>query len=550
MTSMPHRTRRSARRATRLAAALAAGALLVTGCSSASDTAPSASGGGSGTVDPDAVATGWVGAAHGSVGGTTDGGSLSYATYSSVTTLDPANRQDGGATGGTEMAAIYDVLMRYDNATHEYVPQLAASLTPDADNKVWTLKLRDGVTFSDGTPLNADAVVWSIGHYLEKRGTHSQIWNASVESTVAQDPSTVVYTLKRPWKDFPAMLTTGPGMIVAPSSMAGGEFTPVGAGPFTVSSFAPHDELVLAARQDYWGGTPHLAELRFPSIVQEQGKVDAIKSGGVQAGYIRNVDVIHGAITGGMSGWSYAANMSKVLLINNREDRAGADPRVRQAIVAAIDPEVFDTRVEGGFGAPNSAMFPPSSQWSQDGDAPRYDPDKARKLLDEAKADGFDGVLSYAGVNEAAAQKSALAFQAMLQNVGFTVELNLSSSISDLVKTMYAEHDYDIGYAAFNVLDDAPFVRLFGNLYSTSSANPMGYANPQMDDLLMQLQSAPDDDAKRDVLAKMQQLVDDTAPFATLGAGRAFIAMADSVQGVKPSMDGIMLFDQAWIKGA
>ncbi|QDQ99448.1 ABC transporter substrate-binding protein [Tomitella fengzijianii] len=545
---MPHRTRRRTGRATRLAAALAAGALLVAGCSSASDS--SSSGGTSGTIDPDAVATGWVGATHGDVDGAQDGGSLSYATYSSVTTLDPANRQDGGATGGTEMAAIYDVLMRFDNDSHEYLPQLAESLTPNADNTVWTLKLRDGVTFSDGTPLNSDAVVWSVNHYLEKRGTHSQIWNASVESTVAQDPLTVVYTLKRPWKEFPAMLTTGPGMIVAPSSMAGGEFTPVGAGPFTVSNFAPHDELALTARQGYWGGTPHLAELRFPAIVQEQGKVDAIKSGGVQAGYIRNVDVIHGAIAGGMSGWSYAANMSKVLLINSRDGRAGADPRVRQAIVAAVDPEVFDTRVEGGYGEPNSAMFPPSSKWSQDGDAPRYDPDKARALLDQAKADGFDGALTYSGVNEAAAQNSALAFQAMLQKVGFTVNLDLSSSISDLVKTMYAEHDYDIGYAAFNVLDDDPFVRLFGNLYSKSSANPMGYANPQMDDLLMQLQSAPDDDAKRDVLAKMQKLVDDTAPFATLGAGRAFIAMDDSVQGVKPNMDGIMLFDKAWIKGA
>ncbi|WP_182349392.1 ABC transporter substrate-binding protein [Tomitella gaofuii] len=535
--------RRVGSTAVRLAAALAAGGLLVAGCSS---TAADSSGG---ATDANAVATGWVGGEHGAVDGARDGGSLSYATYSSVTTLDPGDG-DGGATGGTEMAAIYDVLMRYDNASHKYVPQLAESLTPDADNTVWTLKLREGVTFSDGTPLNADAVVWSIGHYLEKRGTHSQIWQASVESTVAQDPQTVVYTLKRPWKDFPAMLTTGPGMIVAPSSMAGGEFTPVGAGPFTVADFRPNHELVLTSREDYWGGAPHLDELHFPAIVQAQAKVDSITSGDIQIGYILKAGVVHGAIAEGMSGWSYASDMSGVLLINNREGRAGADPRVRQAIVAAVNPEMFDTRVNDGFGAPTTAMFPASSQWSNGDTGTRFDSDKARTLLNQAKADGFSGVLHYAGLNAPSAQKSALAFQAMLENVGFTVQLDLASSMSDLVKKMYSTYDYDIGYSGFNVLDEAPFIRLFGNLHSGSSANALGYASPQMDELLTQVQAAPDDDAKRAALQRVQELVDADAPFAVVDAGRRFIAMADSVQGVKPSMDGIMLFDQAWIRDA
>src|SRR5699024_11205337 len=113
------------------------------------------------------------------------GGTLDYATYNSVSSLDPADRQDGGATGGSEMAAIYDLLMRYDPTTDDptagdgagtYVPQLAESLTSNNDDTVWTLTLRDGVTFSDGAPVDADAVVWSIDHYLQKRGTHSQVW--------------------------------------------------------------------------------------------------------------------------------------------------------------------------------------------------------------------------------------------------------------------------------------------------------------------------------------------------------------------------------------
>ncbi len=542
---MTHSRRDRGARTGRLSrmAVAAAGLALLAGCTSAG-------GASDGTVDPEAVGTGWVGSAHDDTDDARDGGTLSYATYRSVSSLDPADRQDGGATGGTEMAAVYDVLMRYDADDDAYVPQLAEALTPNADKTEWTLTLRPDVTFSDGTPVDADAVVWSIDHYLDKRGTHAQIWEESVESTVAQDPSTVKYTLTRPWTDFPAMLTTGPGMIVAPSSMDGGSFTPVGAGPFTVQQFSPQDVLVLAARPDYWGGRPHLDELRFPAIVQEQGKVDAVKTGGVQLGYIRNVDVQHDAITGGLSGWSYAANMSNILLINSREGRAGSDTRVRQAIVAALDPEVFNTRVSGGYGSPSTAMFPESSTWSDGDTTTRFDPDKAQRLLAEAKADGYDGVLHYAGVNEPAAQSSALAFQAMLESVGFTVELDLSSNINDLVKKMYASYDYDVGLAAFNVLDEAPFVRLFGNLDSGSSSNALGFRNERMDQLLLEVQSAADENGKRAALQQMQKLVDETAPFATLGAGRAFIAMNDSVHGVVPNMDGIMLFDQAWTEPA
>ncbi len=74
--------------------------------------------------------------------------------------------------------------------------------------------------------MDAAAVRWSIGHYLDKKATHSQVWKATVADIQSPDPSTVVFTLKQPWNEFPIMFTTGPGMIVAPSSMATGTFTP------------------------------------------------------------------------------------------------------------------------------------------------------------------------------------------------------------------------------------------------------------------------------------------------------------------------------------
>lgn len=523
-------------RTARLFTASTAAALLLAGCAGGPTTA----------TDASEVTTGLVGE-QSDGGEPTPGGTLSFATYNAVSSLDPADRQDGGATGGSEMAAIYDLLIRYDPVTKQYQPQLAQSLTPNEDNTVWTLKLRDGAEFSDGTPVTAAAVQWSIDHYLVKKGTHSQVWNMSVAGVVSPDPSTVVFTLQRPWNEFPILLTTGPGMVVAPSSMASGTFTPIGAGPFTVESFASQDALVLAANPGYWGGKPYLDRLRFPAIVGEQPKLDALHSGDVQAAYLRNAEVVHNALAAGNSGYVYTVSMGGVGNINQREGRAASDERVRKAIVTAFDPNVFNERVEGGYGRPGSDMFANWSRWHGDVAGSGYDPEAAERYLAEAVADGYDGRLTYAGLNDPGAQQSALAFQSMLEAVGFTVDIVYANSINDLVKRMYVQHDYDIGYAGFNILDESPFIRMYGNLSSASTSNVLGYANPDMDDLLLRLQTAPSDEARLGVVEDIQSLVNTTAPMVVVGSGKYFVPWSESVSGVTPSADGIMLFGDAWI---
>ncbi|WP_430331071.1 ABC transporter substrate-binding protein [Rhodococcus sp. ACT016] len=497
-------------------------------------------------TDASEVTTGLVGD-QSDGGEPTSGGTLSYATYNGVSSLDPADRQDGGATGGSEMAAIYDLLMRYDTASKAYQPQLAQSLTPNADNTVWTLKLRDGAKFSDGTPVDAAAVQWSINHYLEKKGTHTQVWTVSVADVASPDPSTVVFTLKQPWNEFPILFTTGPGMIVAPSSTASGTFTPIGAGPFTVEKFASQDELVLAANPGYWNGKPHLDKLRFPAIVGEQAKLDALHTGGIQAAYLRAADIVHNALEAGDVGYVYTVSMGSVQALNQREGRAASDPRVRDAIVAALNPETFDERGEGGFGMPGTDMFQSWSQWHGDVAGQTFDPAKAEKLVAEAKADGYDGKLTYAGLNEPGAQRRALAIQSMLQAVGFTVDIVYNTGINDLVKMMYVKHDFDLGESGFNVLDESPFMRMYGNLASTSTSNVLGYQNPEMDALLGKLQTASSDDDRSKVLEEIQTLVNATNPMMVMGAGKYFIPWSKTAHGITPSADGIMLFGNAWL---
>ncbi|WP_283095567.1 ABC transporter substrate-binding protein [Nocardioides alcanivorans] len=118
------------------------------------------------------------------------------------------------------MLNIYDSLTRYDVATATFVPQLAESVETADGGTTWVVELREGLSFSDGSPLDAAAVKRSQERYVATPGPEAGLWAANVEG-IAAAGATVTYTLRQPWMSFPSALSTGPGMIVADSSGSG-----------------------------------------------------------------------------------------------------------------------------------------------------------------------------------------------------------------------------------------------------------------------------------------------------------------------------------------
>lgn len=531
-------------RYSRAAIAVVGVSAVLAGCASSNDGADS---GPTGTV-PEGFQTGMINAQP-APGDAVDGGTLTYGVQLLAASLDPTKTAARGGSGGEALAAVYDVLISYDTESGKFEPKLAKSLESNGDATVWTLTLRDDVKFSDGTPLDAAAVVGSIERYNAGRGNGAELWVKSVKSMEpSADGKSVVFTMNAPWQRFPSMLALGHGMIVAPASQQGETFTAIGAGPFTEGKFAPNEERIFTANADYYDGKPHLDTLRMVALNGPQANLESLRSGQLDVAYIRGLtEAIDGAKADGYPGYISVLNAGGAEIINNREGRPGEDVRVRQAIGYALDTELIDQRAENGGGLPGSELFGPTSQWHTDTPGIAYDPDKATELLNAAKEDGYNGELNYVVLNEPKDHAIGLAVQSLLQAVGFKVNVVLANNAGDIIQNVYVKKDFDLAHAGLGMYEAIPDLSLDSTTFSTSLSNTGGYANPDMDKLIEDLQAAKDDDAARDVIAKIQTLWNETVPSAPISGLPSFWAWQKNVHGVTPTATGIMLFDQAWM---
>lgn len=528
----------------RVATALLATTLLVAGCAS-SEGSEDGDQGSSSLSKEEIYAAGVVGVS-GDEGEPKDGGTLTLADYSEARSLDPTKTIPNGAAGGNALAAVYDVLMRYDQPTNSFEPWLAKSLTTE-DSTTWTLELREGVTFTDGTPLDAKAVVGSIGYYMKNAGYNTLLLATNIKDMKPEGATKVVFTLNQPWITFPNMLASGPGMIMAPAAYKDGpdKFTPIGAGPFALEEYKPAEELVLKANPDYWNGEPHLESVRFVWLGSDADRLSSLADGTVDVTNIRAAQTLEKARTDGFAGIMAPSGLGSIYWLNNREGRAGSDVRVRQAINHAIDPAVVAERVNGGAGLPGRNIYSPSAPYYEDVETSDFDPEKAKALLDDAKADGYDGKIVYIGQSDQASQTQAVTVEAMLEAVGFTVETDLLRNVADQTQRIYVTHDYDLAVAAMSVPDEDPYSRLATNLNSQSPQNPSGYANPEMDELIAKLQGASGDDATA-LLKQINELWQETVPGVAMGAGAFFMPWNDDVHGITSTSETLLLLGGAW----
>lgn len=532
--------------------ALAAVGLLVAACGSDDEggATTSTTAGADAPADGLIQEAGFVNGGGDADGTPVSGGTLTMGVFSETNGLDPVVSFGSGYAGATEMAAVYDALMRYDVTTGEFVPQMAESLEPNADSSAWTLTLRPGVTFSDGTPLDAAAVVTSMERQADK-GRNSFMFADNITAIEATGPLTVEFTLNKSWTGFPYLLSYHTGFVTHPNADALGESygtDPIGAGPYVVEKYAPGEEIVLKARDDYWAGKVAIDTLVFKYLPGAQASYDALQSGTFDVALLGDPGVANAAVNDGTKGFVRINYAGGATLFNARVDsgRALADEQIRQAIAHATDPELLNERVWGGKALVSTQLYGETSRWHQPTSGLGYDPERAEELVEEAKAGGWDGKVEIVASAAPPWSNAGLALQAMLGAVGIDVELVQPATVADQTRKVNAEGDYDIAPSGYALDESDPYIELSKKFSSTSVQNVSGVKSPEMDDALAALAAADGDD-RLDAIGHIQEVFNELSPGSVWTANPELLAWADDVHGIQPSVNAILLFTTAWV---
>jgi peptide/nickel transport system substrate-binding protein len=587
---------------------LAAVALGCSGNDDARDASNPAAVGGSTT----SIESGRSGAVTTSTRPPTRGGELSVGVIAAPASLDPIVAAGDSDGGGDEMLAVYDALVRYDPVSGNYEPRLAESVVANTDRTEWTITLRAGVTFSDGTPFDADAVKFGLDRHrvgqpgapacetvracaVTPRPTATSM--AFVRNITVTGPRTLVVSLTVPWADFAWLLATEPGMIPSPTAVkaqcsadpgahaADCSFgrMPVGAGPFLIGSFTPNVRTVVTRNDRYWGGTPFLDGARFTTLPDAGAakSVDALTNGALDVAYLRDQRSVAAAIDKRLPGWSLvhdggATTLMNVGLVATCRAEAPAPTctgkpdgpllpsaatrfaSVRRAIAAALAPNVLAERVTGAVTTASADLFGASRDLSPGVNGHVYDPERARRLVAETKANGWDGKVRYLCDNSSAGQASAIAIETMLKAVDIVPVIDTTKDAAAVQRIVTSTFDFDLVCGSLGLVADATsgksdgttLAALTRQVVSASPTNTTGWRNARVDAAVLALRAARSQQERRDATRTIVEEMVADAPFVVTGALQEYVAHTTKVRGVLGTTGSRVLLDEAWLAAA
>lgn len=448
------------------------------------------------------------------------GGATAQESFHVVVGLDTEpNTFDPHLTTGRAsesfMSNVFDGLTLH-NQEGELVPGLATSWEP-LDDLTWEFTLREGVTFHNGEPFNAEAVKFTLDRVLDPdRNATIQPLLQNITEVEIVDDYTVLIKIAEPDLLLPARLAELYGSIMPPQYVQeqGDEYialNPIGTGPFIFQEWVKDDHITLIANEDYWGGAPEAKEVTFRPIKENGARVAALLAGEVDI--INGIPVVQESIVSNFPGVrSIRVPVPRIYYMSLDVRKPPFDDvRVRQAVNYAVDRQAIVDNLFSGFGVPAAVNFPRASWGFNPELAPYpYDPEKAMELLAEAGyPDGFEVEFDTFVGRLPAHDTIAQAVIAQLGEVGIEVEVNAFEFGAFSERRIGDEHApifvYSIGDWALEP------VWMFGWLTQGQAGHY--WTTPEWEDLLSELSRTYDPQARVPLYHQVQDMLFEQAPF-------------------------------------
>jgi 4-phytase/acid phosphatase/peptide/nickel transport system substrate-binding protein len=428
------------------------------------------------------------------------------------------------------------------------VPELALSAIPSEDGKSWTIRLRQGVSFHDGTPFKADAVVEHWQRILATENRYSgTIYIEPVQSVIKIDDYTIKFTLKHPWAAFLPMLSStqwAGAFIPSPDGVRKNtqHRAPTGTGPFIFKEWLANDRLVVVRNPKYWRkGMPFLDSVTFRPVPDIEARLSGLLSGGTDIALTdRGAHILKARKNRALKVYSADTSGPYAFIMNT--DRAPLeDARVRRALAHAWNQGQYLKSDHQGSIPMARDPFGGTLSCGECGYRD-YDPARSRQLLAEY---GKPVALELLETDTPRGRESGKLIQRLFKDIGVSLKLTLLPE-TQLVKRVM-DGDYEISsWRLMDLGDMGPYLNVC--LHSKGRLNFSQYRNPAMDELLATQQQSNDQMTRQKALCGIASLINNDAVYL-YGGGRRFYAIAkSSVQSLDNFDHGIIPLSKVWVK--
>nr|PZN51076.1 MAG: ABC transporter substrate-binding protein [Chloroflexota bacterium] len=445
-----------------------------------------------------------------------DGNVLVMARAADATGLDPHTQTAFASFRLLEL--IYEPLVTLD-ADLNVVPALAESWEFSEDAMTLTFHLREGVTFHDGSEMDAEDVRASFERILnEETGAAARANYLSIESIDTPDPLTVVFNLSEP--DVPllsSMATTNAAIVSADDIENGTVGTQAnGTGPFVLESWTPEEQTILRANENWWGEGPFVDGIEIRIIPDETSILAALRAGTIDFALLNDPLVATLLI----DDENIILNRAPAIAYHVLQLNAQREPlnilEVRQAISCAIDrQEVVDTAALGEGEVTGPLTIPAYQLPLEEFFCYEKDLDLARELMAQAgMEDGFTLKVIAASDEPPTALAEAQSIQAQLADININVEIE-SLELSVYVDRWLAA-DFDAAVALNGGRPD-PYTMYVRYWTSDGNLNKVaGYSDEKLDELMARGRVETDPEARFEIFAEFQRHLVEMAPWVWL----------------------------------
>jgi len=480
------------------------------------------------------------------------GGTLIYGIRQEPDTLDPWKTVMSASD--LVMNYILDPLVVLDyNLTPQ--PLLAESWNVSEDGLEWTFKLKKGIKFHDGTPFNADAVVFTFKHILEGNSG----WSLEpVKDVVKVDDYTVKFIMERPFPMFLYVISDGGYYgIVSPTAYEKykdkwGIEVLVGTGPFKLAEWKRGQEIILVRNEDYHHGPdflenrgpPYLEKIIFRIIPESVTLIGALQSGDVDFATDIPSEFIEKLKKDLNIQFYMKPSYGTRFLIFNLQRELFQDKRIRYAIGYAINREALTNIAWQGAAYPTCAAVPQVAIGYQEPSPDKcikYNPEKAKQLLAEAgwKDSDGDGIVEKDGkkfevtlliISNSEYKKAGVIIQDNLKEIGIKVNIEMLEVGTAIEKAQ--KGDFDMFLVGYGWPYADGFLKLLAHSSAKGVSNIAFYENPKFDELLAKAESTTSFDEYKKYIKEAQDVLLEDLPVVPLTTTTSTMAAKIHVKGL------------------